>query len=148
MIPDSPTPDHYAFDTYGAFNCAGEQMPYHEDSMHAVNFIKKCNNEKKPFYINLWIHEPHTPFHTQPKYMWRFRNLEEKDQIYASVLSHADDRIGEILDALDELEIADNTVVIFSSDNGPARPSKPGELKLSYDTATGAGWGINGARGK
>lgn len=147
MIPDSPTPDHYAFDTYGAFNCAGEQMPYHEDSMHAVNFIKKCNKEKKPFYINLWIHEPHTPFHTQPKYMWRFRNLEEKDQIYASVLSHADDRIGEILDALDELEIADNTVVIFSSDNGPARPSKPGELLLSYDTATGAGWGINGARG-
>ena len=57
--------------------------------------------------------------------MWRFRNLEEKDQIYASVLSHADDRIGEILDALDELEIADNTVVIFSSDNGPLDHQSP-----------------------
>ena len=69
------------------------------------------------------------------------------DAIYASVLSHADDRIGEMLDALDRLEIADNTLVIFSSDNGPARASKPGELKLSYDTATGAGWGINAAKG-
>jgi N-acetylgalactosamine-6-sulfatase len=69
------------------------------------------------------------------------------DQIYASVLSHADDRIGEVLETLDRLDIADNTLVIFSSDNGPARASKAGELKLSYDTATGAGWGINAAKG-
>jgi arylsulfatase A-like enzyme len=147
MIPDSPVPGKYAYDTYGAFNCAGQQMPYHEDSMHAIKFIEKCQQEKKPFFINLWIHEPHTPFHTQPKYMWKFKHLEKKDNIYASVLSHADDRIGQVLDALDRLKIADNTLVVFSSDNGPARASKPGELKLSYDTATGAGWSINGSRG-
>ena len=52
-----------------------------------------------------------------------------------------------MLDALDRLEITDNTLVIFSSDNGPARAGKPGELKLSYDTATGAGWGINASKG-
>lgn len=148
MIPDSPTPDAYGYDEYGAFNCAGEQMPVHEDADHAINFIKKSARADKPFFINLWVHEPHTPFHTVPKYEWRFRDMKSReDQIYASVLSHADDRIGRVLDTLDQLKLTDNTLVIFSSDNGPARSKNPGELKLSYDTATGAGWGINAAKG-
>jgi len=148
MIPDSPLPGIYGYDTYGAFNCAGEQMPVHEDSEHAVAFIEKSVAAEKPFFINLWVHEPHTPFHTVPKYEWRFREMEsEADRIYASVLSHADDRIGEVLDALDRLGVTDDTLVIFSSDNGPARASSRTELKLGYDTATGAGWGIGAAKG-
>lgn len=148
MIPDSPLPSAYGFDDYGAFNCAGEQMPVHEDSERAIAFIRGSIAAKKPFYINLWIHEPHTPFHTVPKYEWRFRHMEsETDRIYASVLSHADDRIGEILNALDALNIANNTLVIFTSDNGPARAAGPTELKLQYDTATGAGWGIAASKG-
>jgi arylsulfatase A-like enzyme len=147
MIPDSPTPAAYGFDDYGAFNCAGEQMPWHEDSERASKFIEGSVKAGKPFFINVWLHEPHTPFHTVPKYEWRFRDLERADQIYASVLSHADDRIGELLDTLDRLKIADDTLVIFSSDNGPARASGPTELALQYDTATGAGWGIAGSKG-
>lgn len=147
MIPDSPTPAAYGFDDYGAFNCSGEQMPWHEDAERASAFMEESVGKGKPFFINVWMHEPHTPFHTVPKYEWRFRDLERADQIYASVLSHADDRIGELLDTLDRLGIADNTLVIFSSDNGPARAAKPTELSLQYDTATGAGWGIGGAKG-
>jgi N-acetylgalactosamine-6-sulfatase len=147
MIPDSPLPSEYGYDTYGAFNCAGEQMPVHEDARNAIAFIEKCQRDEKPFFINLWLHEPHTPFHTVPKYRWRFRDLEERDNIYASVLSHADDRIGEVLETLDRLELADNTLVVFSSDNGPARAARPTELELVHDTATGAGYGIGAARG-
>ncbi len=147
MIPDSPLPSEYGYDTYGAFNCAGEQMPVHEDSRHANAFIEKSHRDGKPFFVNLWLHEPHTPFHTVPKYRWRFRELEERDNIYASVLSHADDRIGEVLDTLDRLNVTDNTLVIFSSDNGPARAGRPTELTLSHDAATGAGYGIAAARG-
>jgi len=147
MIPDSPVPSAYGYDAYGAFNCAGEQMPVHEDAMHATKFIRSAHKEGKPFFVNLWLHEPHTPFHTVPKYEWRFRHLEnEADRIYASVLSHADDRIGEILDTLDDLGLAEDTLVIFSSDNGPARASNPTELSLMYDTATGAGWGIRASK--
>lgn len=147
MIPDSPLPSEYGFDEYGAFNCAGEQMPVHEDAQHAISFIERSQREGRPFFVNLWIHEPHTPFHVVPKYQWRFRDLEERDNIYASVLSHADDRIGEVLDALDRLDLAEDTIVIFSSDNGPARAARPTELTLSYDSATGAGFGIGAARG-
>ncbi|MDA7916761.1 sulfatase-like hydrolase/transferase [bacterium] len=148
MIPDSPTPAAYGYDEYGAFNCSGEQMPVHEDAMHTNAFIEKAVAANKPFFVNLWLHEPHTPFHTVPKYEWRYRDMESpEDAIYASVLSHADDRIGEVLDTLDRLGVTDNTLVIFSSDNGPARAATPTELKLMYDTATGAGWGIAGAKG-
>jgi arylsulfatase A-like enzyme len=147
MIPDSPTPADYGFDDYGAFNCSGEQMPWHEDAERAAAFIEDSVEQNKPFFINVWLHEPHTPFHTVPKYEWRFRDLDRKDQIYASVLSHADDRVGELLATLDRLGIADDTLVIFSSDNGPARAGGDAELDLNYDTATGAGWGIAASRG-
>ncbi len=149
MIPDSPAPGEYGYDTYGAFNCSGEQMPVHEDAHHAISFIEASQRAGKPFFINLWMHEPHTPFHVVPKYRWRFREsgLEENDEIYASVLSHADDRIGEVLDALDRLKLAENTLVIFSSDNGPARTSASTPLDLSYDTATGAGFGVAASKG-
>jgi N-acetylgalactosamine-6-sulfatase len=147
MIPDSPTPAAYGYDDYGAFNCSGVQMPWHEDAERASAFMEESVNQKKPFFINVWMHEPHTPFHTVPKYEWRFRDLDRADQIYASVLSHADDRVGVMLDTLDRLKIADDTLVIFSSDNGPARAAGPTELTLGYDTATGAGWGIGGAKG-
>lgn len=148
MIPDSPTPDQYGYDTYGAFNCSGEQMPVHEDADQAIHFIEECADSKQPFFVNLWIHEPHTPFHTVPKYRWRFRDsgLDETDEIYASVLSHADDRIGQVLDALDRLRLTEQTLVIFSSDNGPAR-SAATELTLMHDTATGVGFGIAAAKG-
>ncbi|MBL7016528.1 MAG: sulfatase-like hydrolase/transferase [Kiritimatiellales bacterium] len=147
MIPDSPVPGLYGFDDYGAFNCAGRQMPFHEDAQRAISFIEKAQKDGKPFFINFWIHEPHTPFHVLPKYRWLFRDLEEADNIYAATLSHADDRIGEVLNALDRLGLTDNTLVIFSSDNGPARAAGPAKLSLTYDTATGAGYGIGAAKG-
>lgn len=147
MIPDSPTPAKYGYDVYGAFNCSGEQMPFYEDADHAVAFIEKSQAEHKPFFINLWLHEPHTPHHIVPKYQWPFRDLDEKDNIYASVLSHADERIGEVLDALDRMNLTDNTLVIFSSDNGPARAATTAELKTYLDTATGVGYNIAGSKG-
>lgn len=52
-----------------------------------------------------------------------------------------------MLDALDRLQLTENTLVIFSSDNGPARAAGPTELTLTYDTATGAGFGIAASRG-
>lgn len=147
MIPDSPLPGQYGFDTYGAFNCAGKQMPVHDDAKNAIAFIEKTNRDGRPFFINLWLHEPHTPFHTLPQYRKRFPDLKERDNIYASVLSHADERVGEVLKTLDRLKLVENTLVIFSSDNGPARAGKATKLESMYDSATGKGFNIAAARG-
>jgi len=148
LVPDSPTPGEYGYDDYGSFNCSGVQMPWYNDAIRTSAFIEESVKMEKPFFVNVWMHEPHTPFHTIPEYEWKFRNLERNHQIYASVLSHADDRVGVILDTLDRLKIADNTLVIFSSDNGPAgNGTTKGEAKLMFDSATGAGWNTAAAVG-
>lgn len=149
MIPDSPRPEKYGYDMVGAFNCSGEQMPVHDDAKNAIALIERSVKEDKPFFINLWVHEPHTPFHTLPEYRKRFPDLPDRDNVYASVLSHADDRIGQVLDALDRLKLTNNTLVIFSSDNGPAGGDGKNKkaLKMMHDTATGHGFGIGASVG-
>lgn len=147
MIPDHPSPLEYGYDDFGAFNVSSEQMPYDHDVTRAIAFIGQAQQDEKPFFINLWIHEPHTPFHVEPKYQQRFPDLEESDNIYAATLAYADDRIGQLLDYLDAEGLAENTLVIFSSDNGPARDSSNGGLGLMYDTATGCGFNLGAAKG-
>ena len=147
MIPDSPVPSSYGYDDYGSYNCAGPQMFVHDDVKSAIPFMEKSHAAGKPFFINLWIHEPHTPFHVDPKLQKHFPDLDEADNIYAATLYHADLRIGQLLDALDRLEISDDTLVIFSSDNGPARGAPNSPITLMYDSATGPGYGIGGAKG-
>jgi len=147
MIPDSPKPGEYGYDEYGAFNCSGTQMPWFEDAERASAFMTKSVQEKKPFFINVWMHEPHTPHHTIPVYEEAYADLDRPEQIYASVLSHADDRVGQMLDTLDSLGIADNTLVVFSSDNGPAGGVGNSTPQLFYDSATGAGWNTGASKG-
>jgi len=148
MIVDSPSPSEYGYDAFGAFNCSGEQIPVHKDADSAVAFIERAQKDNKPFFVNLWVHEPHTPHHVIPKYQGGFRDLDEADNIYAAILSHADDRIGEVLNALDRLNLTDNTLVVFSSDNGPARAAVEVKyLKLMFDSATGAGYGVGASKG-
>ena len=147
MIPDSPFPSEYGYDDYGSYNCAGPQMFVHDDVKSAIPFMEKSHAAGKPFFINLWIHEPHTPFHVDPNLQKLFPDLEEADNIYAATLYHADLRIGQLLDALDRMKITENTLVIFSSDNGPARGSPNSPITLMYDSATGPGYGIGGAKG-
>jgi arylsulfatase A-like enzyme len=147
MIPDSPLPLAYGYDNYGSYNCAGPQMFVHDDVKSTIPFIEKSHASGTPFFINLWIHEPHTPFHVDPKLQKLFPDLSEADNIYAATLYHADLRIGKLLDTLERLRIANNTLVIFSSDNGPARGAPDAPLSLTYDSATGPGFGIGAAKG-
>lgn len=139
-VSDAPRPELYGYDRVGAYNCSGELMPVHEDALNAIALIEESQQQGKPFFINLWVHEPHTPFHTVQEYQDRFPDLPKADNIYASVLSHADDRIGQVLDTLDRLKLTDNTLVIFSSDNGPAGSGKAGKLIIKNDPATGDGY--------
>jgi N-acetylgalactosamine-6-sulfatase len=141
MVKDAPLPMEYGYDDYGAFNCSGHQMPVHDDVKRSIKFIEKSHAEKKPFFINLWIHEPHTPHYPKPKYLKRFSHLkDEPSEIYAAVLAHADARIGELLATLDRLKLADETLVIFTSDNGPENTG-PASRRNTDDESTGPGFG-------
>lgn len=141
MVPDAPLPLDYGYDVYGAFNCSGPQMPVHADVERSIAFIEQSHRAGQPFFLNLWVHEPHTPHYPKPEYLAQFAHLkDEAQQIYAAVIAHADARIGELLATLDRLDLTKNTLVIFSSDNGPENTG-PANRRLTEDESTGPGLG-------
>lgn len=79
-----------------------------------VDFIKRAHKADKPFLA--WINTSRMHFYTHLK-------PESKGKtglgIYADGMVEHDGHVGELLDLLDELKIADNTIVIYTSDNGP-----------------------------
>lgn len=139
LIPDGPMPPAYGYDEFGAFNLPGnapEQMPTREACPRAADFIRR--HKDQPFFINLWIHETHTPHYPRPEYREQFKSLDEQKQVYAAVVAEADAGVGLVLDTLKELGLDEKTLVIFSSDNGP---EWTGSQRESDDTATGPGLG-------
>ena len=116
-IKDAPLPTEYGYDEAAVFNGPGPQTDTFGLYDDATDFIKR--NKDVPFFINLWIHETHTPHYPPKDSMAKYTHLNEQDQVYAAVVDGADQRIGKILNLLDELGLAENTLVVFSSDNGP-----------------------------
>ncbi|XP_065904822.1 N-acetylgalactosamine-6-sulfatase-like isoform X1 [Dysidea avara] len=84
-------------------------------------FIKEQVNLKKPFFLYLPFHAVHQPFvateHYESIYLNQKYNLEQVD--YYGTISAMDDVVGNIRQLLKDLGIRDNTVLWFTSDNGP-----------------------------
>ncbi len=118
-IKDAPLPTDYGYDETAVFNGPGPQTDTFKLYNDATDFIKR--HKDVPFFINLWIHETHTPHYPPKDSLAKYAHLNEQDQVYAAVVDGADQRIGKILNLLDELHIAGNTLVVFSSDNGPEK---------------------------
>lgn len=85
----------------------------------SVDFIRRHADE--PFFLYSAFNAPHSPFQVTEEYYNRFPDVEhELQRIYFGMIAALDDAVGRILDALDEAGIADNTLVVFLSDNGCA----------------------------
>ncbi|MDQ8189295.1 sulfatase family protein [Roseibacillus persicicus] len=78
----------------------------------SVRFIRK--NHEKPFFLYLAHPQPHVPLYVSPE-----RQGSSEQGLYGDVIQEIDWSTGEILRTLEELGLADNTWVIFTSDNGP-----------------------------
>ncbi len=87
-----------------------------------VEFIERHKDE--PFVLYLAFHAPHGPIQTIDKYYDRFPSIEnETARIYAGMISGLDDWVGAVLAELQRHGLEENTLVIFTSDNGAAKPS-------------------------
>lgn len=138
----------------------GEALPQLEGWMaeivvdETIDFIKQRDPEK-PFMTVLWFSEPHTPVEAAPEFIEPYKtpdaieaaksikrggpqvkwgSKEGKGPTYYGCVSMLDHHIGRLLDHLDAEGLRENTVVIFTSDNGPEhRPASsfgsPGELR-------------------
>jgi arylsulfatase B len=84
----------------------------------AVRFIDE-SPDNKPFFLYVPFNSPHLPLQAKEKDIAKYNHIDdEKKRIYAAMVDSLDQAIGKILGALDEKGIADNTLVLFFSDNG------------------------------
>lgn len=117
---DAPIESDYGYDEYATFNGSKTINIPKGGSIgvdYAEDFIKR--HKDKPFFINLWLHEAHTAHYPLPKFMEKFKGLDEQRRVYASVIAEGDEAVGRINKLLKELNLEDNTLVVFSTDNGP-----------------------------
>jgi arylsulfatase A-like enzyme len=90
-----------------------------ELTREALAFIER--NQASPFFLYLAYNAPHEPFQVPQKYYDRFPNITATiPRVYAGMISALDDGVGAVLDDLDRLGLARDTLVLFLSDNGCA----------------------------
>lgn len=136
---------HYAnyFNTTVDHNGRPEQSKgYIADDLtsHAIAFIEK--NKNKPFLCYIPYNTPHSPFQVPDAYYNRVKargirqfshnKKEEDEEVTISALAmteNIDNNVGRVLKKLDELKLAQNTIVIYLSDNGPNSWRWNGDMK-------------------
>jgi len=86
----------------------------------AIDFLKR--QPKDPFYLHLTYNAPHTPLQAPEEDLAVFRDREDLSEavktLYA-MIRRLDRNVGRLLESVDKLGLRDNTLIIFSSDNGP-----------------------------
>jgi len=103
----------------------------------AVNFIEAANKDDTPFFV--WFNATHMHFrtHTKPSSLGQAGVAQS---FYHDTMIDHDNAVGEIVDLLDELKIADNTILLYSTDNGPHRNSWPDAGMTKFRSEKNTGW--------
>lgn len=90
----------------------------------SIDYIEKNKSSKTPFFLFLNYNAPHSPI--QPPKKWlssvikRERNASEGRQKLIAFIEHLDDSVDKVINSLENNNLLDNTIIIFTSDNGGA----------------------------
>jgi len=101
----------------------------------SLNFIERAHKAKKPFFI--WHNSTRTHVWTRLSPEWQGKTGYG---LYADAMADHDYQVGKLLDKLDELGIADNTIVVYSTDNGAELMSWPDGGTIPFKGEKGTTW--------
>ncbi len=87
-------------------------------------FIRRCVKQKKPFFAYVSTNAPHGPLHTPQRYMDQYKGQGSSLAAFFGMITNIDDNIGKTRALLEDLGVAENTIFIFTTDNGTAGGSK------------------------
>jgi arylsulfatase A-like enzyme len=111
-----------------------------ELSDRAVDFVKRRAGQPDPFFLYLAYNAPHAPLQATEKYLARFPHITDpRRRTYAAMISAVDDGVGRVLAELEVRGVADNTIVIFMSDNGGVIDRATGEQPVADNGALRGG---------
>ncbi|MEM0966327.1 MAG: sulfatase-like hydrolase/transferase [Verrucomicrobiota bacterium] len=154
----APEPTEYGFDKAYGYLASGPQLPiqfagnpyFRAETTEVIidetlKFLQ--DNKDKPCYVSAWTLIPHTTLNPTPEQMEPFMKFAPRIEgnphlgakvVYYSTINDFDVQIGRLMDGLEEMGIAENTIVILSSDNGPE------DVMLAHNGAAHEGIGSSG----
>ncbi|BBO31358.1 sulfatase-like hydrolase/transferase [Lacipirellula parvula] len=126
-IPTTVTPASAGFDYYRDVGVPSQNVdPWGLEALahEADTFMTQSVNSNTPFFMQYAPKAPHPPIYAKPETRAKYEALPKgavhKDPGYAAMIEHMDDSVGAVLDRVQELGIADNTYILFTSDHGAA----------------------------
>jgi len=151
-VPEiSPSLTEYGFDHWFATDC--NAIPTHKDPVNfirngvpvgklkgfscqlvadeTIDWINANYDPDRPFFLNVWFNEPHEKVAAPEKYKKRHldKGVDEHMANYYGCIENMDHAIGRILRKLKQMNVLDNTLIIFSSDNGSKQAGSNGVLR-------------------
>jgi arylsulfatase A len=155
---DQPQPDDHGFDHW--FATTGFAMPTHLNpfnfalngvemgpmegyacqllSDEAVRWLNELRDPERPFVMVIGYHEPHEAIASPPDITATYPATQNRNEAeYFANITNLDLAVGRVIDTLDSLALADDTMVIFTSDNGPEMVNRHPQAQRSYGSAGG-----------
>jgi arylsulfatase len=108
-----------------------------ETSAAAIDFMKRQHNDGKPFFCYFNSTRMHLRTHVRAEHRGRY---EHGDSEYIDGMIEHDETIGTLLKALEEMGIADNTIVVYTSDNGPHMNTWPDGAMTPFRSEKNTNW--------
>jgi arylsulfatase len=108
-----------------------------ETSTAAIDFIKRQTGAGKPFFC--WFNSTRMHLRTHVRLEHRGRYTHGDSEYIDGMIEH-DETIGNILNALDDLEIAKDTIVVYTTDNGPHMNTWPDGAMTSFRSEKNTNW--------
>jgi len=146
---NKPTPKQHGFDYW--FATGNNAQPSHKNPVNfirngkpvekiegyssqivvddAISWLDKKRDPGVPFFLNIWFHEPHAPIAAPEIIVSQYGKLKDPAAIYSGTIDNTGRAIARLLKKLQEIDSPENTLVIYSSDNGSYRADRVGALR-------------------
>lgn len=113
-----------------------------------IRWLRQNRDPDRRFFLNVWTHEPHLPIESDPRFMRLYPDSDLGERQHHGNVSQLDDAFGQLMAALDEMGLTENTLVFFTSDNGPEGSGKPNPRNpgSQRDRTRGSTGGLRGRK--
>jgi arylsulfatase len=108
-----------------------------ETSDRAVDYMKRQHAAGKPFFCWMNTTRMHLRTHVRPEHRGRYKH---GDSEYIDGMIEHDDTVGKLLKTLDDMGIADNTIVVYTTDNGPHMNTWPDGAMTPFRSEKNTNW--------
>jgi len=144
-----PTPSQHGFDYW--FATGNNASPSHKNPVNfvrngkpvgqieayscrivvdeAISWLDEKRNPDKPFFLNIWFHEPHAPIAAPERIVSQYGRLNDPAAVYSGTIDNTDRAVARLLKKLEEIDSPENTLIVYSSDNGSYRADRVGALR-------------------